>query len=286
MHRIAQLRENFQRTAVIVSLARESRLRRACLCNHALSDELGRHDYIRSSTKCFLSSWRGWAQPKRFNTLLIGAISNAFTKFSSHLGALGQNLGLLTNDLPYEILLGRVNTVYDYRFRLSNLKIDASSAGWFSQKNRPYMTINSLGVYRLRLIVNNSQAIDTSMITKLFIKAEKYKEWKRNDAIIISQVFEWLLTNKTWNLLKNELNMYLWHQRNDLNLIKHGWLRIIMYFMIQQIIRQDLLYYCIMIALRPDHETDFIFFIILHEVHDSRSIDFRETYWPQHQWFN
>lgn len=205
------------------------------------------------------SSWRGWAQPKKPNTLLIGAISNAFTKCLSHLGALGQKLGLLTNNLPYEILLGRVNTVYDYRFRLSNLKTDASSAGWFSQKNRPHMTIDSLRVYRLRLIVNTSQATDTSTITKLFIKAEKYKEWKRNDAIVISQVFEWLLTNKTWDLLKNELNMYLWHQRNDLNLIKHGWLRIIMYFMIQQIIRRDLLYYCIMIALRSDHETDFIF---------------------------
>jgi hypothetical protein len=48
-----------------------------------------------------------------------------------HLQKLGQRLGLLTDHLAIGILLGRVNTMYDYRFRLGFLKTDSTSAGWF-----------------------------------------------------------------------------------------------------------------------------------------------------------
>lgn len=42
---------------------------------------------------------------------------------SSHLEALGRKLDLLTKSLSYEILLGRVNTTYDYRFQLGILRL-------------------------------------------------------------------------------------------------------------------------------------------------------------------
>ncbi len=54
--------------------------------------------------------------------------------------------------------------------------------------------------------------------------------------------------------------MHLWHQRDDLDLTKHGWLRTTMYTMIQQLVRQNFLYYAITVALRPDHETDLLAF--------------------------
>lgn len=130
------------------------------------------------------------------------------------------------------------------------LKTETSLTDWFFRENRLYETIDSLSVYRLRLIAKFSQWVNTSVIKKMFVEEERYREWKQNDSIVISQIFVRLLNKRKWVLLKDELNMYFWHQRNDLKKIEHVWLRIIMYFMIQQLVRQNLQYYCIMITLR------------------------------------
>ncbi len=106
----------------------------------------------------------------------------------------------------------------------------------------------------------NKSRVDTSMFCKKFIEKMKYQKWKKNDSIILLNIFDWIMKESSWRLIKNKLNMYMWHQRNDLNITRHDWLRIFMYIMLQQLIRQNLLYYVIIMTLRSNHEINLIAF--------------------------
>jgi len=68
------------------------------------------------------------------------------------------------------------------------------------------------------------------------------------------------LNDNTWVLIREKLNMYLWHQRNDLNLTNHDWLRTTMYIMLQQLVRQNIVYYLITVILQLNHEIDLLTF--------------------------
>lgn len=89
----------------------------------------------------------------------------------------------------------------------------------------------------------------------------KYQKWKKNDLIVLLKVFDWLKSERTWLLIRKELNMHMWHQRNDLNVIKHEWFKTSMYIILQQMMWQNLLYYFIIITLRLNHEINLIAFL-------------------------
>ncbi len=77
---------------------------------------------------------------------------------------------------------------------------------------------------------------------------------------MLSNVFDWILNDNTWILIREKLNMYLWHQRNDLDLTNHDWLRTTMYITLQQLVRQNIVYYLITVTLWLNHEIDFLIF--------------------------
>lgn len=108
-------------------------------------------------------------------------------------------------------------------------------------------------------MINNSR-VDTFMFHKKFLKKMKYQKWKKNDLIILLNIFDWILNKNTWCLIMNELNMYMWHHQDNLKITKHDWLWNSMYIMLQQIIRQNILYYVVIIALRLNHEINLIAF--------------------------
>ena len=105
-----------------------------------------------------------------------------------------------------------------------------------------------------------NEKVDTSLIRNMFIGRIRYQEWKDNGAIELPNVFDWILNGETWVLIREELNMYLWHQKDDLDMTDHGWLRTSMYTMLQQLVRQDIASYLLTVALRPDHATDLLAF--------------------------
>ncbi len=178
----------------------------------------------------------------------------------SHLQTLEQRLRLMTKQLTEKILLKRIKITYEYRFHLEHLKINTTSMKWFHQDSRFFHLIDSLQLFQLQSMMMNKSRVDTSMFCKKFIEKMKYQKWKKNDSIILLSIFDWIMKESSWRLIKNKLNMYMWHQRNDLNITRHDWLRIFMYIMLQQLIRQNLLYYVIIMTLRSNHEINLIAF--------------------------
>ncbi len=168
--------------------------------------------------------------------------------YHSHLQKLRNRLELLMNELLFEILIDRINIIYDYRFQLDFVKIDVTFTDWFRRDNHFFRFTDSLQLFWLRLHMLQNYKIDTSLIHNIFIKKIKYQKWKKNDAIILSNVFDWVLNDNTWVLIKEKLNMYLWYQRNDLDLTNHSWLRMTMYITLQQLVRQNIVYYLITVT--------------------------------------
>ncbi len=54
--------------------------------------------------------------------------------------------------------------------------------------------------------------------------------------------------------------MYLWYQKDDLNLMNHDWLRTTMYIMLQQLVRQNIMYYLITVTFWLNHEINLLIF--------------------------
>ncbi len=178
----------------------------------------------------------------------------------SHLQRLRNRLKLLTNELSFEILIDCINIIYDYRFQLGFVKIDVTFADWFRRDSRLFRFTDSLQLFQLRSHMSQNYKIDTFLIRNMFIEKIKYQKWKKNNAIVLSNVFDWILNNNTWVLIREKLNMYLWHQRNDLDLTNHDWLRTTMYITLQQLVRQNIMYYLITVILRLNHEIDLLTF--------------------------
>ncbi len=145
--------------------------------------------------------------------------------------------------------IDHINIIYDYRFQLNLMKINVTFAHWFHQDSCFFRFNDSLQLFQLWLHMLQNYKIDTSLIYNMFIEKIKYQKWKKNNAIMLLNVFNWILNDNTWVLIKEKLNMYLWHQRNDLNLTNHDWLRIIMYITLQQLVHQNIMYYLITMTL-------------------------------------
>ncbi len=178
----------------------------------------------------------------------------------SHLQKLKNRLKLLTNELLFEILIDHINIIYDYRFQLDFVKIDVTFADWFRRDSCFFHFTDSLQLFWLWSHMSQNYKIDTSLIHNMFIEKIKYQKWKKNDAIMLSNVFDWILNDNTWVLIREKLNIYLWHQRNDLDLTNHDWLRTTMYITLQQLVRQNIVYYLITVTLRLNHEINLLTF--------------------------
>ncbi len=129
--------------------------------------------------------------------------------YYSHLQKLRNKLKLLTNELSFEILIDCINIIYDYRFRLDFVKIDVTFTDWFRWDSRFFHFTDSLQLFQLWLHMLQNYKIDTFLIHNMFIKKIKYQKWKKIDAIVLSNVFDWILNDNTWVLIREKLNMYL-----------------------------------------------------------------------------
>ncbi len=127
----------------------------------------------------------------------------------SHLQKLKNKLKLLMNELLFEILIDRINIIYDYRFRLDFVKIDVTFTDWFRQDSRFFCFTDSLQLFQLWSHMSQNYKIDMFLIHNIFIEKIKYQKWKKNNALMLSNVFDWILNDNTWVLIREKLNMYL-----------------------------------------------------------------------------
>ena len=80
--------------------------------------------------------------------------------------------------------------------------------------------------------------------------------FQRYGTINIDGVFNYILKPEIFKLIEEEFDMYLYHLRDEQNGQKRrGWMRHMFYSLIQQLVRQDPIYYALIAAARPDKNT-------------------------------
>ena len=179
-----------------------------------------------------------------------------------HLKNLASKLGLQTR-FDYETTLERLLEVHKQRFNLGALKTDTQTYTWFRRTHRPPRPADALGIYRF--LAEPEQPIvpdPKTILNSLGYSMRVLEDFNRVGSVNIDDVFSWWWTLKFMHEGKTrtiadvgyeEYDMYFHHQRLVGNKPNYGWLRTMFHALIQQVMRQDPVYWMLYVALRPDH---------------------------------
>ena len=91
------------------------------------------------------------------------------------------------------------------------------------------------------------------------------ENWKQNDLMIISDMFEWMFkfeSESLWimKIMTDKFDMYAWHLQKVRDQKNYRWLWNMFYDLIQQVIQQSSVYYLAYVALQEDHNHCLIFY--------------------------
>ncbi|KAI9761349.1 MAG: hypothetical protein M1840_001973 [Geoglossum simile] len=83
-----------------------------------------------------------------------------------------------------------------------------------------------------------------------------WNTFQKDGTINIDGVFSYILKPEIFKLIKEEFDMYLYHLRDEQDGQKcRGWMHHMLYSLVQQLVRQDPVYYALIAASRPDKNT-------------------------------
>ena len=161
----------------------------------------------------------------------------------NHLRRFARFIGLLTS-LPTQTLIENIKIIApDYP------SVQPQNQHLYQKQFRsddpynPYRFISTDAPFEM----NDEKA---ARIFKLF--GGDWAEWKSTGTVIIPGVFEYL--EPIEDLIQLEFDVYLHHFRPRPTANEMGFLRIMYHSLIQQLVRQDPMYYALTVAARPDHD--------------------------------
>lgn len=82
---------------------------------------------------------------------------------------------------------------------------------------------------------------------------QSWDQWDLDGTIILPEIFTHLKATDICEFIKDEFNMYRHHYRPVPGRPQLGFLRNMFHALIQQVVRQDPVWYALMVACRPDH---------------------------------
>lgn len=163
-------------------------------------------------------------------------------------------------------LRSRLCTLYDSRNALDDLRTSPDTHVWFRKADRPAVFADIEGIYAKTplstesgITVSETQA--QTIVADITQEKSAWDKWVEDGNIVVPNLFTWLWEGTAFeegfesgigSLIDDEFDMYQHHQRNINGKPNKGWLRTMMYSLTQQIIRQDISYWALYTALRPD----------------------------------
>jgi hypothetical protein len=238
--------------AEIVARVRQ-RLDRSCAC----------HGSVSTALKSALSTAKAEHSVRAMSILanVVASQDKGHPLCYRHLKNLASKLGMMTR-IGHEEMLRRLLEVHKQRFNLGVLKTDTQTYAWFRMTHRPKRPSDSLGIYRFQEepvppIIPDPKLILTNAGQSMLL----LEEFNRVGSVNIPDVFSWWWTEKCKRggrelsiaeVGYEEFDMYLHHQREVSGKPNYGWLRTMFHSLIQQVMRQDPVYWMLYVALRPD----------------------------------
>ncbi|KAI9780352.1 MAG: hypothetical protein M1839_006775 [Geoglossum umbratile] len=167
----------------------------------------------------------------------------------------GGGLGMITNVSKKE-LKKRLKLIFRHRADLSTVR--AGKPRYFRRGSRPSnSTTARLGPYMYEPKGMYIFTFDSKQVFNRFAgRADAWDIFQEHGTINLNNVFDYIVKPEIFKLIEEEFDMYLYHLREELDGQKRwGWMRHMFYSLVQQLVRQDPVYYALMAAARPDQNT-------------------------------
>ena len=167
----------------------------------------------------------------------------------NHLRNFCTTVGLKTQVGRRKTLVKRIDILRSNRYKLGEMKTNSEYRDWFLKLVRGSLPEETLGLLRFVPLPENPFFFDCKKVLRRFAGIEGANKWESDGTIIVKGAMEWLFKDpEIVKLIKHEVQMYTHHRRMVDGRKSLGWLRSAYYTQIQQIARQDPLYYALVAA--------------------------------------
>ena len=167
----------------------------------------------------------------------------------NHLRDFCTAVGLKTQVGNRKMLLFRVEFLWKKRYELGQMWTDKDTRDWFTLPLRGKVPEDRLGTLRCIPAERKKLSFNPAKVMKRYAGKKDAELWERDGTIVVRGAMDWLIQDpEIKELIHHEVHMYLHHRRIVGGRKNLGWLRSAYYTQIQQIARQDPVYYALVAA--------------------------------------
>jgi hypothetical protein len=168
-------------------------------------------------------------------------------KHLRHLGADG--FGLFNNESG-QLIRRRLQQVFRFRHKLNKLR--CRKPHWFRKTHRPTLSQDLRGTCRYDQTPVPDFDFDPMQVFERFARVGSWETWIAEGSIIIPDIFYYLEEAELQEMIDKEFAIYRHHHHTPSGTSRLGWLRNMYYSLLQQLCRQDPVWYALTAAARPD----------------------------------
>ncbi|KAI5782405.1 hypothetical protein DFH27DRAFT_637468 [Peziza echinospora] len=180
---------------------------------------------------------------------------------SKHLTMFAKGLGLKTRNSRQDTLQDKIQFIWMNRFRLGELLVHKNYYQWFRKGARPSVPQDKLGVWKYEHPLRTKFEFNSESVFTRFSSKETHAEFMKFGNCVAKGACSWMIEDEEVNeWIHEEIRMYLWHRGKEHGEGSYGWLRNCYHSLLQQAARQDLVYYALVVAARPDKNYKLICF--------------------------
>ncbi|KAI9760825.1 MAG: hypothetical protein M4579_001455 [Chaenotheca gracillima] len=159
-------------------------------------------------------------------------------------GSLGLRTNVSGSQLDERLNLFRKTYAQDLE------RMQAARPELFRLSTLPEHFQNKLVLYRYRVGTSSAFEFDATSIFNRFLGADAWSTWQRDGSIVVPEVLSHL--EPLQDRIDREFALYQHHSADISGRARMGWARNMVYSLIQQVVRQDPVWYAVTAAGRPD----------------------------------
>ena len=170
-----------------------------------------------------------------------------------HVRAIASCWELKTSEVKRGQLIERVLEVQRKAERLDELARDEQTYQWFRMEGRPGREDDGLGPFKYAGIRSSEFTCDRAEVWERYGGVGMMDKFLEDGNVVVSGVFDWIVKDcELMDMVDAEFEMYRHHLREQNGKPNYGWCRNMWHSLVQQVMRQDPVFYALNVAARPD----------------------------------
>jgi len=170
-----------------------------------------------------------------------------------HVRAITSCWELKTSGLKREQLIERVMEVQQNVERLDEVQTDEGTYFWFRMEGRPGREDDGLGPFKYARVRENEFMFDRAVVWERYGGVGTMERFLKDGNVVVSGVFDWIVKDcELIEMVDAEFEMYRHHLREQNGKANYGWCRNMWHSLVQQVMRQDPVFYGLNVTARAD----------------------------------